>query len=95
MTGHRSAPGGPLPPQRADARQAAAVPEAKAFPMKTITQWQLRAEFTSRMSRMYGREVPAYAALVDVSREVNEHVLHRAGADAERLGRPEGSGGYL
>jgi uncharacterized glyoxalase superfamily metalloenzyme YdcJ len=63
--------------------------------MKTITQWQLRAEFTSQMSRMYGREVPVYAALVDVSREVYEHVLHRAGAGAERLGRPEGSGGYL
>ncbi len=35
---------------------------------------------------MYGREVPAYTTLVDVSREVNEDVLKAQGADAERLG---------
>jgi uncharacterized glyoxalase superfamily metalloenzyme YdcJ len=51
--------------------------------MKTISQWQLRAEFARRLSDMYGREVPA---LVDVSREVNTKVLGRTGADAERLG---------
>jgi uncharacterized glyoxalase superfamily metalloenzyme YdcJ len=54
--------------------------------MSTISQWQLRAAFAARLSRMYGREVPAYTTLVDVSREVNEDVLRARGADAERLG---------
>ncbi len=54
--------------------------------MRTISQWRLRAEFARRLSDMYGREVPAYTTLVDVSREVNEDVLARSGADAERLG---------
>jgi uncharacterized glyoxalase superfamily metalloenzyme YdcJ len=49
-------------------------------------QWQLRAAFAARLSAMYGREVPAYATLVDVSREVNEDVLRALGGDAERLG---------
>ncbi|GHE27012.1 hypothetical protein GCM10017673_31240 [Streptosporangium violaceochromogenes] len=52
--------------------------------MKTVGQWQLRAVFARRMSEMYGREVPAYTTLVDVSREVNADALHHAGA--ERLG---------
>jgi len=52
--------------------------------MKTFSQWQLRAAFARRMSEMYGREVPAYTTLVDVSREVNAEALHRS--DAERLG---------
>ncbi|MFF8652729.1 2-oxoadipate dioxygenase/decarboxylase [Streptomyces huasconensis] len=52
----------------------------------TIGQWRLRAAFAARLSRMYGREVPAYTTLVDVSREVNEDVLRARGADAERLG---------
>ncbi|MGW0734887.1 2-oxoadipate dioxygenase/decarboxylase [Streptomyces sp. NPDC002851] len=51
-----------------------------------ISQWQLRAAFAARLSDMYGREVPAYTTLVDVSREVNEDVLRAQGADAERLG---------
>jgi len=51
-----------------------------------ISQWQLRAAFAARLSDMYGREVPAYTTLVDVSREVNEDVLRTRGADAERLG---------
>ncbi|MFH8612840.1 2-oxoadipate dioxygenase/decarboxylase family protein [Streptomyces sp. NPDC018029] len=51
-----------------------------------IEQWRLRAAFAARLSRMYGREVPAYTTLVDVSREVNEDVLRARGADAERLG---------
>ncbi|MDQ8705360.1 DUF1338 family protein [Streptomyces sp. LHD-70] len=51
-----------------------------------ISQWQLRAAFAARLSEMYGREVPAYTTLVDVSREVNEDVLREQGADAERLG---------
>ncbi|SDO05312.1 Uncharacterized metalloenzyme YdcJ, glyoxalase superfamily [Streptomyces sp. cf386] len=51
-----------------------------------ISQWQLRAAFAARLSDMYGREVPAYTTLVDISREVNEDVLRAQGADAERLG---------
>ncbi|MFC9425984.1 2-oxoadipate dioxygenase/decarboxylase family protein [Streptomyces sp. NPDC056987] len=50
------------------------------------SQWQLRAAFAARLSEMYGREVPAYTTLVDVSREVNEEVLRAQGAGAERLG---------
>jgi uncharacterized glyoxalase superfamily metalloenzyme YdcJ len=51
-----------------------------------MLQWQLRAEFARRLSAMYGREVPAYTTLVDVSREINAAVLERSGASAERLG---------
>lgn len=51
-----------------------------------ISQWRLRAAFAARLSEMYGREVPAYVTLVDVSRQVNEDVLRTRGADAERLG---------
>ncbi|MGY5078635.1 2-oxoadipate dioxygenase/decarboxylase [Streptomyces nigrescens] len=51
-----------------------------------FSQWQLRAAFARRLSDMYGREVPAYTTLVDVSHEVNEEVLREQGADAERLG---------
>lgn len=54
--------------------------------MPMISQWRLRAAFAVRLSEMYGREVPAYTTLVDVSREVNEDVLRTRGADAERLG---------
>lgn len=54
--------------------------------MKTISQWQLRAAFAQRLSDLYGREVPAYTTLVDVSREVNAAVLSRDGGEAERLG---------
>ncbi|MGW2344342.1 2-oxoadipate dioxygenase/decarboxylase [Streptomyces sp. NPDC001661] len=54
--------------------------------MSTVPQWRLRAAFAARLSEMYGREVPAYTTLVDVSREVNEDVLGERGADAERLG---------
>ncbi|MEU9387251.1 DUF1338 domain-containing protein, partial [Streptomyces sp. NPDC048279] len=52
--------------------------------MSTISQWRLRAAFAQRLSEMYGREVPAYTTLVDVSRQVNEDVLRARGADAER-----------
>ncbi len=54
--------------------------------MRTIEQWQMRAEFAQRLSQMYGSEVPAYTTLVDVSHEVNADVLRREGAEAERLG---------
>lgn len=52
----------------------------------STSQWRLRAAFAARLSEMYGREVPAYTTLLDVSREVNEEVLREQGADAERLG---------
>jgi uncharacterized glyoxalase superfamily metalloenzyme YdcJ len=51
-----------------------------------ISQWQLRASFARRLSAMYGREVPAYTTLVEVSEEVNTDIVRRTGADAERLG---------
>jgi uncharacterized glyoxalase superfamily metalloenzyme YdcJ len=52
----------------------------------SISQWQLRAAFARRLSDTYGREVPAYTTLVEVSQQVNTDVLARTGADAERLG---------
>ena len=54
--------------------------------MSFVEPWQLRARFARSLSRMYGREVPAYTTLVDVSREINEAVVAAQGADAERLG---------
>lgn len=47
---------------------------------------QLRAAFARRLSDLYGREVPAYTTLVDVSHEVNRDVVRDLGPDAERLG---------
>ena len=35
---------------------------------------------------LYGTEVPAYRTLVEVAQEVNQRVIAREGADAERLG---------
>ncbi len=40
-------------------------------------RWQLRARFAAALAEMYGREVPAYNTLVDVSRQVNREVLAR------------------
>jgi uncharacterized glyoxalase superfamily metalloenzyme YdcJ len=57
--------------------------------MSFVQPWQLRARFARSLSRMYGREVPAYTALVDVAREVNEEVAAARGAGAERLGSLE------
>ena len=54
--------------------------------MPFVEPWQLRARFARSLSEMYGREVPAYTTLVDVSREVNDAVVAARGADAERLG---------
>ena len=48
--------------------------------VKSVGQWQLRASFAQRLSDMYGREVPAYTTLVDVSREVNDDVAAPARA---------------
>ena len=50
---------------------------------------QLRARFAEALSTLYGREVPAYTTLVEVSQEVNAEVLARGGVDAERLGTIE------
>lgn len=52
----------------------------------TLQPWELRAEFALRLAALYGREVPAYTELVDVSREVNEDFVRNHGQDAERLG---------
>lgn len=51
--------------------------------------WELRAEFARRLSDLYGREVPAYTTLVEVSHQVNRDVVGELGADAERLGSIE------
>jgi len=51
-----------------------------------VEPWELRARFARSLSEMYGREVPAYTTLVEVSREVNDEVAMARGADAERLG---------
>ena len=46
----------------------------------------LRARFARSLSDMYGREVPAYTTLVEVSEAVNTDFLDKMGAEAERLG---------
>ncbi|BEL03307.1 VOC family protein [Actinoplanes sichuanensis] len=54
--------------------------------MSIIEQWELRARFARSLSTMYGREVPAYNTLVEVSEEVNRDVVGRDGDRAQRLG---------
>ncbi|KUI45403.1 hypothetical protein AU197_13415 [Mycobacterium sp. IS-1590] len=55
---------------------------------KSLEPWQLRARFAAELSRMYGAEVPAYTALVEVASEVNRE--HAASApDPERFGSLE------
>ncbi|BCY11290.1 2-oxoadipate dioxygenase/decarboxylase family protein [Actinoplanes sp. L3-i22] len=51
-----------------------------------VPQWRLRARFAQELSTMYGREVPAYTTLVQVSEQVNTDVVRRDGRAAERLG---------
>jgi uncharacterized glyoxalase superfamily metalloenzyme YdcJ len=51
-----------------------------------VKHWELRAAFAARMAAVYGREVPAYTTLVEVSEAVNADVLEREGSAAERLG---------
>ncbi len=53
---------------------------------RLLDHTELRARFAARLSALYGAEVPAYDALVQVAHEVNERVLERDGAGAERLG---------
>ncbi|MEV6399048.1 VOC family protein [Streptomyces sp. NPDC051907] len=50
-----------------------------------IPTWRLRAAFARRLSDMYGKEVPAYTTLLEVSAHVNDEVIGRGG-DAGRLG---------
>jgi uncharacterized glyoxalase superfamily metalloenzyme YdcJ len=53
--------------------------------MKRIETWQLRAQFAAALSHMYGAEVPAYTALVEVAAEVNrDYIVNHP--RAERLG---------
>ena len=52
----------------------------------TVTPTELRARFAITLSGLYGREVPAYQTLVEVSHGVNRDVAARLGAGAERLG---------
>jgi uncharacterized glyoxalase superfamily metalloenzyme YdcJ len=52
----------------------------------SISSTQLRTRFAARLSTLYGAEVPAYTTLVEASQQVNQRVLAREGADAERLG---------
>jgi len=54
--------------------------------MTDIQPWQLRAAFARSLSDMYGKEVPAYTSLLEVSHAVNSDVVATIGADAERLG---------
>jgi uncharacterized glyoxalase superfamily metalloenzyme YdcJ len=56
---------------------------------RSVSSTQLRARFAARLSSLYGVEVPAYATLVEVTQQVNQRVLARQGADAERLGSIE------
>ncbi len=53
---------------------------------RTVSSTELRTRFAARLSNLYGDEVPAYRTLVDVSQEVNQRVIAREGAAAERLG---------
>ncbi|WP_432563904.1 2-oxoadipate dioxygenase/decarboxylase [Kineococcus sp. SYSU DK003] len=52
----------------------------------TVPTWQLRARFAVALAEMYGREVPAYTTLVEVSRLVNADHVAAHGEAAERLG---------
>jgi uncharacterized glyoxalase superfamily metalloenzyme YdcJ len=52
---------------------------------RRVETWEMRAQFATALSRMYGAEVPAYNTLVDVSTEVNRDCA-AADSDAERLG---------
>lgn len=54
-----------------------------------IPRTELRARFALGLAKLYGREVPAYDTLVEVSREVNSDFVARHGADAARLGSIE------
>lgn len=52
----------------------------------TVPQWQLRDRFALALAELYGREVPAYTTLVEVSRAMNADFVAAHPHDAERLG---------
>lgn len=54
-----------------------------------IETWQLRARFAQALAMMYGREVPAYRTLTDVTWEVNAQVVASDPVGAQRLGTLE------
>jgi uncharacterized glyoxalase superfamily metalloenzyme YdcJ len=54
-----------------------------------VPAYALRAAFAQRLAAMYGREVPAYETLVEVTREVNAEVSATRGRATERLGSVE------
>ncbi|MBB2940716.1 putative glyoxalase superfamily metalloenzyme YdcJ [Actinoplanes lutulentus] len=54
--------------------------------MSSVGTTELRARFARRLSELYGTEVPAYTTLVDECHLVNQRVLDRDGAAAERFG---------
>ncbi|RVW05210.1 2-oxoadipate dioxygenase/decarboxylase [Rhodococcus xishaensis] len=47
---------------------------------------ELRSRFAAALSRMYGREVPAYTTLVDVTEQVNADYMEANPDSAERFG---------
>jgi uncharacterized glyoxalase superfamily metalloenzyme YdcJ len=53
---------------------------------RIVSSTELRTRFAARLSNLYGEEVPAYRTLVEVSHTVNQRVIAREGAAAERLG---------
>ena len=53
---------------------------------RSVGSTELRTRFAARLSSLYGTEVPAYTTLIQVSQQVNQRVLAREGAEAERLG---------
>jgi uncharacterized glyoxalase superfamily metalloenzyme YdcJ len=54
-----------------------------------LATWELRAAFARRLAAMYGREVPAYETLVEVTCAVNADVVAADRERAERLGSVE------
>ncbi|APT84598.1 2-oxoadipate dioxygenase/decarboxylase [Corynebacterium aquilae] len=55
----------------------------------TVATWELRARFAAALSELYGREVPAYTTLVEVSEAVNRDYIRAHGEEATRLGSVE------
>lgn len=55
----------------------------------TVPGWRLRAAFARRIAQAYGREVPAYTTLVEVTEQVNADVAAAGTGSAQRLGSIE------
>ncbi|MCQ4120329.1 VOC family protein [Rhodococcus tibetensis] len=51
-----------------------------------VETWELRARFARALSAMYGRELPAYTTLVEVTAEVNADLAEQNPAKAVRFG---------